>query len=402
VRSRVLSLLVTVAVLGGSAAALTAGTAIPAEASTPHNGLSAVWCASASSCLAVGTSNPDTENPVAGHPLAETWNGKSWKAVSVRLPPGAASGGLLGLSCVRPASCVAVGFWGKGFTGHELAESWNGKTWTPSEPPAKPSEQTELIGVSCLSAKACVAVGEYEPNLNLGLIAAVIEQWNGVKWTEVTPALPRGLAGFSLLDAVPCPTVRQCAVVGYVSSGPETGSPLIESWNGKAWKRVAAPSPAAGPAGGLLSGVSCASSVSCVAVGEKFGTSKETGFAQSWNGRAWTLASVPWAKGTANSILTGVSCPAQKDCVAVGATGVNADSGANSGRAAAATWNGKTWTVVPVPAPAKVKSSMLTGVLCPRAASYVAAGKAGPAGTTAGHGLSGFWNGKRWRLVTAV
>lgn len=399
-RSRVLSLLVTLAVLGGSAAALTAGTAIPAEASTPHNGLSAVWCASASSCVAVGTSNPGTENPVAGHPLAETWNGKGWKAVPVRLPAGAASGGLLGLSCVRPTSCVAVGFWGKGFTGHELAESWNGKIWTPSEPPAKASEQTELMGVSCPSAKTCVAVGIYEPNLNLGLIAAVVEQWNGVKWTEVKPALPSGLPDFSLLDSVSCPSVRQCVAVGYVATGVDTGSPLIESWNGKAWKRVAAPSPAAGP-GGVLSSVSCVSAVSCVAVGEKFGTSKESGFAQSWNGRAWTLASVPWAKGTANSVLTGVSCPAQKDCVAVGATSV-ADSVANFGRAAAATWNGKTWTVVPVPAPAKGKSSMLGGISCPRAASCVAAGKAGPTGTTAGHGLSGFWNGKRWRLVTAI
>lgn len=97
------------------------------------------------------------------------WNGKSWKAVPVRLPSGAASGGLTGLSCVRLTSCVAVGYWGTGFTGHLLAQSWNGKTWTPSEPPAKASEQTELFGVSCPAARACVEVGEYEPNLDSGL-----------------------------------------------------------------------------------------------------------------------------------------------------------------------------------------------------------------------------------------
>lgn len=154
---------------------------------------------------------------------------------------------------------------------------------------------------------------------------------------------------------------------------------------------------------GVLSGVSCASAVSCVAVGEKFGVNRETGFAQSWNGKAWTLASVPWPKGTANSVLNGVSCPALKSCVAVGATGVGLNAGVdNSGKAAAATWDGKTWKVVSVPAPAKGKSSLLQGVSCPLKAGCVAAGKTGPTGSTAGNGLSGFWNGKNWRLVTAV
>ena len=81
-RSRTLSWLVALAVLGGGAAA-TGAAAIPAQASTtPHNGLSALWCASASSCIAVGASDQNNENPVAGHPLAQMWNGKNWRLVT--------------------------------------------------------------------------------------------------------------------------------------------------------------------------------------------------------------------------------------------------------------------------------------------------------------------------------
>jgi hypothetical protein len=82
---------------------------------------------------------------------------------------------------------------------------------------------------------------------------------------------------------------------------------------------------------------------------------------------------------------------------------VNINAGAfNSGKAAAAIWNGKTWAVSPVPVLARGKSSTLQGVSCPLAAGCVAVGKAGPTGSLAGNGLSGIWNGKSWRLVAAI
>jgi hypothetical protein len=397
VRSRTVAALAALAVLAG--AAVTAAT--PAEASTPHNGLSDVWCASPSSCVAVGVSGPSNDNPVAGRPLAETWNGKHWTAVAVRLPAGAASGGLNGLSCVRATSCVAVGYWGSGFTGHELAESWNGRTWTPSEPPAPAGEQTALQGVSCPSAGNCFAVGEYEASAATGLPAAVVERLTGGKWTEVKLGLPGGLA-FSSLGSVSCPSAKQCVAVGILFN-KNVGAVLVESWNGTAWKRVSAPSPGGG-AVPVLTGVSCLSAVSCVAVGDTIsGLNSATGFAESWNGRAWTMTAVPWPRGSVNSVLFRVSCRSTKSCVAVGGTGENPNAGAdNSGRAAAATWNGRKWAVVPVPAPARGQSSLFQGVSCPLTASCVAVGKAGPTGSTAGNGLSGFWNGKVWGLRAAI
>ncbi len=98
-----------------------------------------------------------------------------------------------------------------------------------------------------------------------------------------------------------------------------------------------------------------------------------------------------------------MSCRAANSCVAVGDTGADINAGVdNSGRGAAATWNGKAWTLAPVPAPARGKSSVLDGVWCPLQAGCVAVGKAGPTGSAVANGLSGFWNGKSWRLVTAI
>jgi hypothetical protein len=76
------------------------------------------------------------------------------------------------------------------------------------------------------------------------------------------------------------------------------------------------------------------------------------------------------------------------------------DNGASTGRAAASVWNGKTWTATTVAAPGKNKASLFDGVTCLKAAYCVAVGQAGPYDSTSGTGLSGFWNGKTWHLVT--
>ncbi len=87
--------------------------------------------------------------------------------------------------------------------------------------------------------------------------------------------------------------------------------------------------------------------------------------------------------------------------MAVGTVDSNPNDMSNTGRAAAVTWNGKAWAVTSVPAPGKGKASLFGGVTCLSAASCVAVGQLGPAVSTNGTGLSGFWNGKSWRLVTA-
>ena len=103
--------------------------------------------------------------------------------------------------------------------------------------------------------------------------------------------------------------------------------------------------------------------------------------------------------GVNSSRLWGVSCAAAGRCVAVGDIELY-QKGAGTERVAAVTWNGKAWAVTGVPGPGKGKASLFKDVTCLSAADCVAVGQAGPAGSATGTGLSGFWNGKSWRLAT--
>jgi hypothetical protein len=256
---------------------------------------------------------------------------------------------------------------------------------------------TALSGVSCKSATSCVAVGAYTQNTSSGSTAPLAETWNGRKWTEARLPAPKGNL-FTALDAVSCVSPVSCVATG-VSTTDLVGSALIESWNGKSWSRMKAAALPGSPYAELTD-VSCASANRCAAVG--YVSVKGLGsLAEMWNGKSWTLATVPWPKGTSNPALFGVSCSAANACVAVGIIDSNLNVMSNTGKAAAVTWNGKAWAVTSVPAPGKGKASLLRGVTCLSATNCAAVGQLGPSGSTNGTGLSGFWNGKGWRLVTA-
>jgi hypothetical protein len=370
-------------------------TAVPA-AIPPANELFGVSCVSPKNCVAVGLAGNAYRG--TGGPLAERWNGRTWKITRVPLPAGATSGELFGVSCKSATACVAVGLYLNGAgAGIPLAETWNGRTWAPRTLPT-PAGGTGVIlnGVSCASVSRCVAVGEYFTG---GTGAAIAESWNGVRWTAATPPTP-AVSVVGDLNAVSCPSVRSCVAVG--ESATNAGSSvLVDAWNGRSWREMAA-RPPGGFVHAELSGVWCTSAANCVAVGRGSAGGALTGFTELWNGSTWRSARVAWPRGAANSGLVGVSCVSAKRCVMVGYLGMNPGKDGNTGRAAAVTWDGRTWTVTRVPAPARGKASLFNGVSCLSAGSCVAAGQVGPDNSTTGTGLSGFWNGRGWRLVTAL
>jgi hypothetical protein len=97
-------------------------TKLPSAGLSPQvNGVS---CFSVSRCLAVGATT--VNDGEAGRAIADTWNGKSWKAVPVATPKGGtgSTGGfangyyLYSLACATPAECVTIGVVGP------LERSW--------------------------------------------------------------------------------------------------------------------------------------------------------------------------------------------------------------------------------------------------------------------------------------
>jgi hypothetical protein len=208
----------------------------------------------------------------------------------------------------------------------------------------------------------------------------------------------------SEFTGVSCATATFCAATGSAASASGSMAALIGRWNGKTWSYLKPAAPPKGVFDVSLVGVSCPTAKNCVTAGngalQKGGTAS---FIETWNGTAWArAAAIGWPKGTKNPWLVGMSCYAAGHCFTAGYIDFNPDAnGGNTGRAAAAQWNGKGWTSTPVTPPGAGKATMFDAVTCRSASFCVAVGLAGPFGQQQGTGLSGFWNGKTWRLVAA-
>jgi hypothetical protein len=326
-----------------------------------HSHLEGVSCTATASCTAVG--NAGSQGTDA--PLAQHWNGSSWTQQAVPAPAGSDASVLYGVSCASAASCVAVGSTtptGIGATIAPLAETWDGSTWTLQSPPAPSGEQgSELTAVSCASATRCTAVGVSFGSS--GTTQPLAESWDGTSWTIQPTPVPS--ATENRLLGVSCSAVNRCTAVGYFSRPRGSSAPLAERWNGTKWSQQPA-SP--GSVSGMLLAVSCASATTCTAVGGATATGGESTLADHWDGSTWTIQPTPGTSGSSFNNLWGVSCPTKTNCTAVGyymngtgATITKADH-----------WNGTVWAPQLTAAPKGGK--VLTGVSCATAGRCTASG----------------------------
>lgn len=343
---------------------------------TRNDYLSAVSCASASSCVAVGTETTGRGMQGTTAPVAVRWDGSRWRPLATRLPSGAGGGRLASVSC-KPGGCLAVGeyFTAPGYGDVALAEYWDDSTWAPvalAFPPG-PGIQS-LEAVSCVTARRCVVAGYY----NGARVAdsPLAATWDGHAWLRSQPPGPAGAWGG--LVGVSCVTARYCLAVGH-AQGRAIAANFTETWSGRGWAYAPEPLAAGGPAG-----VSCLAAGHCVVVGWQIGVGPVTGASQLLDGAHWADPAMPLPRWS-QSNLYGVSC-AGKTCLAVGET---------DGRPAALTWNGATWTWQPTPGGTR---GTLYGVTCRTATDCVAVGSA-PSGNNASRNLSEFWNGTAWTIV---
>jgi hypothetical protein len=315
-------------------------TAVKLPAGTTGGALFAVSCKSQKSCSAVGDYFLKNDNTGV---LAESWNGKTWAAAKPPVPAGTTTAALSGVSCLTSADCVATGTYTRSNGASAgLAESWNGRKWTDVsiKLPAG-SVGGDLDGVSCASSKSCIAVGSYG-NAEDGTFA-LAESWNGKTWTASKPSTPaHALAG--ALQGVSCVSSTGCTAVGWYVQAGGGSLGLAESWNGRKWTQV--PLPKSGGNGELFA-LSCVSSKYCLAVGNGGapGASEGSPGSYVWTGKSWSFKHVPVPpKGggsTASSSLDGAACLSATNCVAVGA--LDLGSGEQYQYGFSGFWNGKTW-----------------------------------------------------------
>jgi hypothetical protein len=247
----------------------------------PLNGIS---CTRTSFCVAVG--GPAPYNYANDFAVAQIWNGKTWQAARVQRPAGETGSSLYGVACVTSSDCNAVGY---DYTSQPalatLAEHWNGSAWHIVRSPNAPGRADIFTAISCPAAADCVATGAITPPASK--IAPVVARWNGGSWHLVS--MPKPIATNTVVNfyGVDCVSVSDCQLAGYLDSPktgviPSTGEVSDTSWHVETYLV-----PASGYSY-VLSGLSCTSSISCVAVGKYLPES----FIQStlsliWMGRFW-------------------------------------------------------------------------------------------------------------------
>ncbi len=348
------------------------------------SGLNGVSCASATFCLAVGVGHTGTSQGV----FADKWNGTTWRLVPYSEPAGTADV-LAGVTCTSTTFCMAVGTSSDNVNPEQtLTAKWNGTKWTAvSSADSSPAQSNQLNAVSCTSSTFCTAVGQYDDGSNVPQTLA--QKWNGTSWS-ITKSPDTSATEDNELHGVSCTSASLCVSDGYYSGSQGFDQVLAQKWNGTSWSKTAIQS-AGIPSDNYLSGVSCAGTAFCMAVGSYSDGTNDQALQQKWNGTSW--ATVTSSSSSPSVDLNDVSCVSASFCMAVG-TFWNGTAGQNL----AEKWNGSKWTKVAVPDTSPTAVNYLSGVSCTSATFCMAVGTFFDG--TNWQTLAQKWNGTRWTLLT--
>jgi hypothetical protein len=174
------------------------------------------------------------------------------------------------ISCTpgSPGNCTASGRYSVGtadraFVVDEQAGHWGTATPTPVPDPA--ATASDINSLSCDAPRSCVAGGRYSlDGTNFKGFFAVED--NG-KWDSATAV--SGSDTHSTVNSVSCPSAGDCEIGGYIDSG---GGPMafVMAERGGVWGPVQPVTglSALGASAGSVTGLSCARSGECAAVGQ--------------------------------------------------------------------------------------------------------------------------------------
>lgn len=169
-------------------------------------------------------------------PIALRWDGWRWDRAPLPFGPAAERVGLQRITALAPDDVWAVGWIGR----RPLAVHFDGERWSRTTQPEGVRGQLSAI-TSIPSTHAMLAVGGRAVP---GQDQPLVERWNGEAWRVVrTPTLPFGGSLESVVSF---------GKVAYAAGTRGTSHPLAMRWSGHAWKTVPVPH---GRRNGSLGGV---------------------------------------------------------------------------------------------------------------------------------------------------
>jgi hypothetical protein len=271
-------------------------------------------------------------------PLAEHWNGSSWKQIATPSPAG--GGYFNAVTATSPRNAWAVGLKAPGGPGvpspaTPLIEHWNGGKWAIQSDQV-PAKGGEFTGVAATSSTNAWAVGHTGPVSEGSGQQTLIEHWNGRNWTRV-PSPDAGIS--NSLTAITVISADDAWAVGYYTAANGTYRTLALYWNGRHWTQV--PSETPGGDAQLL-GVTASWTHNIWAVGYTNPTRCSNGGPQCrtlimhWNGARWKVLPSPNPPSGYLNMIWGVSAVSRTNIWAAGTT--------DYGSTLIVHWNGSSWS----------------------------------------------------------
>ncbi|HLH62087.1 MAG TPA: hypothetical protein VKV20_10425 [Ktedonobacteraceae bacterium] len=309
------------------------------NATTGDNALGSVAAISSSDIWAVGNAviNPD----LISQTLTEHWNGTSWSVVS---SPNAGSSDnfLLSVATVSTSDVWAVGnYLNSNGIPQTLIEHWNGTAWNIVSSPNVGASDNLLFGLTAISSNDVWAVGYYQDET--ASFRTLIEHWDGTSWKVVSS--PNIGSSNNLLYAITALSASDVVAVGQYLNTSGPGEALIEQWNGTRWSVVS--SPKTGSASNVLLGITVTTTGNLWAAGEIESDSKPLQtLTEQQNGTHWSIVSSPDA-GSADNKLFGISAISNSSIWAAG----NYLDKAGNAQTLIEEWNGAHWLIMHSPSP---------------------------------------------------
>ncbi len=318
--------------------------------------LSAVACATAKRCWAVGTAGPNPAPPTGVTVIAATTNGgTSWK------PQGVAGGStpqLSGISCPTPTDCMTVGSNGQSLPGSGVVVTTTdgGATWSPA---MSPQNALVVSSVTCARPSDCtVMVGD-----GTATWSAHSADF-GASWrqegTLPSPFLPA--------NDLTCTPGGTCIDAGYVptSNSHGQGAVAVSADAGQTWALASVPAGL-----GVLQSTACLSASVCFAAGTTGTTVSDVVQAKGEllrsedSGHTWTRAT----RALPVDDVYGMACPSAEQCAMVGTLWYGFPV-VDVGAVAQSTDGGRTFRA----SPTSYIPMTLTSVACPSVTRCIAAG----------------------------
>jgi hypothetical protein len=277
--------------------------------------------------------------------LAMRWNGAAWQSRTVPDWVGTTTSRLTATAATAATDVWAVGDYAVSGAFKALAAHWNGKKWSLTQA-RQPGTHSSLLGVAARSASDAWAVGTYGGTTGLPLI----EHWNGQAWKQShAPPLPAG-GSDGELDSVSVTSSSNAWAVGLYFVGTAIRT-LILHWNGTNWSQQASRNPSS--AINMLVGVSATSTNNAWAVGERSDASGEKTLIERWNGHHWAVETSANTSDATNA-LQAITAISATNAWAVGWHAAKVNGSVQPSRTLILHWDGAGWEVVPSPNPAGV------------------------------------------------